>query len=259
MSISVGGLSSHAEESPLVGVLGGMGPAATADFFAKLVRATPAATDQEHLRTIVWSDPSIPDRSEALLGRGPDPLPSLLVGLQLLDRAGATIIAIPCATAHAFLPQLRQATSRPILSMIEATVDGVLRTGPGVGAVGLLATTGTVRAGLYQDAFGRHGVECLLPADADQQSVMAAIRLVKAGRFDQARQALVAPLRALAEAGAQLMIAACTELPLVLDALTPAGTGFDATMALADAVVTHARGQVLTSRNRESSCQNASV
>lgn len=84
-----------------VGVLGGMGPLATADFYTKFVRLTPARTDQEHPRVFIDSNPKIPDRTAGLFGQGPDPAPALVATAQGLVRAGADVIVIPCNSAHA--------------------------------------------------------------------------------------------------------------------------------------------------------------
>jgi len=106
--------------SPVVGILGGMGPAATADFYAKLTSRTPAVSDQDHLRVIIWSDPTIPDRSRALTGEGPDPTPTLRRGAQGLRAAGASLLAVPCNTAHAFLPGIMDGLDIPVVDMIAA-------------------------------------------------------------------------------------------------------------------------------------------
>lgn len=109
---------STSTKAEIIGILGGMGPAATADFYAKLVAITPGSSDQDHLRTVIWSDPTIPDRTEALLGGGPDPTPWLLDGSRVLREAGATVIAIPCNTAHAFVPRIADRVGLPIVHMI---------------------------------------------------------------------------------------------------------------------------------------------
>lgn len=229
---------SEPEKSTLVGVLGGMGPAATADFFAKLVRATPAGSDQEHLRTLIWSDSSVPDRTDALLSNGPSPLPRLLEGVRLLESAGATLIAMPCSTAHAFLPELRLASPVFILSMIDITVHRLRRSTPSVTVAGLLATTGTLVTGLYQDGLKAQGIDTVVPAPLLQQRcVMRAVRLAKAGKLDAAAQALAPAVRSVAVAGAQIVVAACTELPLLLGDQAESLPVFDPTTALAQDVV----------------------
>jgi aspartate racemase len=223
----------------IIGILGGMGPAATADFYGKLVAMTPARSDQEHLRTVIWSDPTVPDRTEALLGDGPDPTPALLHGCRVLRDAGATVIAIPCNTAHAFIPRFAAAAGLPIIHMIDE-VAGHLAADPAVRTAGLLATNGTVRSGLYQQSLRGAGIELVLPDPTSQdEEVMTAIRAIKAG---QRGDAVVKPLRRaaerLVERGAQSVIAGCTEIPL---GVSPAEVDFppllDPAVVLARALI----------------------
>ncbi|GAA2804337.1 aspartate/glutamate racemase family protein [Saccharopolyspora taberi] len=225
---------------PTVGVLGGMGPAATADFYAKLIRATPADTDQEHLRVIIWSDPTTPDRTRALLEGGTDPTPWLTYGARVLAAGGADVIAVPCNTAHAFLPAVIERVGVPLVHMIERTSRHLAALRPPVREVGLLATTGTVRAGLYGEWLAAAGVALLEPDAASQaDEVMAAIRLIKAGRRDPGLLASAA--RRLVERGAQAVIAGCTEVPLGLRADDLPVPLVDPTQVLAEAVIAHAR------------------
>ena len=201
----------------IIGVLGGMGPAATADFYAKLVRATPASTDQDHLRVLIWSDPSIPDRTAALLGGGADPVPLLTDGATRLRSAGAAFLVVPCNTAHAFLPRVRERVDVSFLSMIEATATRIAGESASVARVGLLGTTATVQSGLYREELDRYGLELVAPTPTAQARVMAGIARVKAGAIDAEAWRLVSEAAtALADAGAELIIAGCTELPLAL-------------------------------------------
>ena len=204
--------------SEVIGILGGMGPAATADFYAKLVSMTPGSTDQDHLKTVIWSDPTIPDRTEALIGDGPDPTPWLLNGGRVLREAGATVIAIPCNTAHAFVPRIRDHLGLPIVHMIDEVAGHLAASRPPVRTAGLLATTGTIRAGLYQEWLARVGIRLVLPDPASQNGeVMAAIRAVKAGERGPAAAApLTRAAHRLIERGADAIIAGCTEIPLGL-------------------------------------------
>ncbi|MGW0204795.1 aspartate/glutamate racemase family protein [Streptomyces sp. NPDC003233] len=226
----------------IIGILGGMGPAATADFYAKLVSMTPGHSDQDHLRTVIWSDPTIPDRTEALLGNGPDPTPWLLNGSRVLREAGATVIAIPCNTAHAFVPRIADHVGLPIVHMIGEAASHLTTLQPAVRTTGLLATTGTVRAGLYQEWLDRHGIRLVLPDPASQQDqVMAAIRAVKAGNHGEAAAPLVDVAQQLTEQGAQAVIAGCTEIPLGLPADAVDVPLIDPAAILAKALVRRAR------------------
>src|SRR5699024_9848860 len=134
----------------VLGVLGGMGPAATADFLDKLAARTPAARDQEHIATIVYSDPSTPDRSDAMVAGGPDPAPALVRGIEFLCSAGVSAIVVPCNSAHFWFDQMQQAATVPVLHIVDAVAEQVRGTGPGITRLGLMSTDGTARSGVYQ-------------------------------------------------------------------------------------------------------------
>ncbi len=229
----------------IIGILGGMGPAATADFYAKLVATTPGTSDQDHLRTVIWSDPTIPDRTEALLGDGPDPTPWLLEGSRVLREAGATVIAIPCNTAHAFVPRIADHIGLPIVHMIGEVARHLTTLNPRIHTVGLLATTGTVRAGLYQEWLDRFGIRLVLPdATAQDAEVMTAIHAVKAGTNDDRTTALLArAARRLTDQGAQAVVAGCTEIPLGLPADAVDVPLVDPALVLARALVRRATAE----------------
>jgi aspartate racemase len=207
------------ESNGVVGILGGMGPAATADFYLKLVRATPATIDQEHLQVLIWSDPTIPDRTDALLTHGKDPTPALIAGARLLRQSGAGMLAVPCNTAHAFLAAVQAEVDIPIVHMIEETANYIQLLKPGVRRVGLLSTTGTQKAGLYQGWLDRKGIQVLTPRpDSQERLVMAAIRGIKGGKSGlDVKLQLTDAARELIDAGAQAIIGGCTEVPVGLD------------------------------------------
>ncbi len=206
------------DPSEIIGILGGMGPAATADFYAKLVSVTPAETDQEHPRTVMWSDPTVPDRTEALLRQGPDPTPWLVRGGEILRAAGATLIAIPCNTAHAFVPTISEQVGLPVVHMIDEVARHLAAMRPRIRVAGLLATSGTLRAGLYQEWLDRATIALAVPDETTQDTeVMPAIRALKAGvRGEAVSQPLARAAHRLIEQGAQAIIAGCTEIPLGL-------------------------------------------
>ena len=205
-----------------VGVVGGVGPAATVDFLAKLVKNTPAGKDQDHIKVVVEQNPQIPDRTAHLVGEGADPTVSLYSTCKRLEAADAALIAIPCNTAHAFVERIQPYLSIPIISMLETTAEHLREHLAPSAKVGLLATTGTVRSGLYAEALARVGLDLLVP-DADQQAqVMSAIygpSGVKAGfTSGPCASQVQAALAHLVDRGAQAVILGCTELPLVLAA-----------------------------------------
>jgi aspartate racemase len=227
----------------IVGILGGMGPAATADLYAKIIAATPAERDQDHLHVVIWADPTVPDRSTALLHGGVDPTPWLRRGAEKLVAMGASFIAVPCNTAHAFLPRIAADIPVPFLHMMEETATAIEVAHPTIERVGLLATSGTVAAGLYQEWFARHHIEVAVPDEETQERyVMRAIHCVKSGQTGRDVTELVGEAaRYLVNHGAEAVITGCTELPLIFkngDAAVPV---IDPTAVLAEAVVRHAR------------------
>lgn len=205
-----------------IGVVGGVGPAATVDFLDKIVRHTPAGCDQDHLKLVVEQNPQIPDRTGHLLAGGPDPTIALYATCKRLEAADADLIAIPCNTAHAFVERIQPYLSVPVVNMLDVTVNHVQTQLPPGEPVGLLATSGTVRSGLYERAAARVGRTLLIPDEAHQAQVMAAIygeQGVKAGFTQGAcREALLAALAHLVQRGVRAVILGCTELPLVLPA-----------------------------------------
>ncbi len=205
-----------------IGILGGMGPEATAYFYGLLIRRTRAARDQEHVPVVIWADPRIPDRTAAILRRGPSPLPALQRGLRALERAGADLAVIPCITAHVFLEKLRASSPLPVVSLVEETVRFLRSEKPRCKTAGLLASSGTVTSGLFQSALDAAGLSVLTPVAAEQKRVMEAIygeRGIKAG-FTRGRPAkLLREIAArLVRRGARVIIAGCTEVPLALQA-----------------------------------------
>ncbi|MFO1067225.1 MAG: amino acid racemase [Geminicoccaceae bacterium] len=227
-----------------VGVLGGLGPEATVDFMARVLALTPARCDQDHLHLLVDCDPRVPNRNEALAGTGPSPVPALTAMARRLEAAGADFLVIACNTAHAFLPALRPAVRIPFLGMIEATVDSLRRSAPGASRAGLLAADGCRRARLYEPALEHAGI---LPVQLDaaaQARLMALIYAIKAGdRGGGVREEAMALARRLVADGAQAIVAACTELPLVLQAGDVPCPFVDSTAALAEATVAVALGR----------------
>lgn len=210
-----------AEGRPLkVGVVGGVGPAATADFLAKIVRNTAARRDQEHVKLVVEQNPQIPDRTEHLLGDGADPTIALYSTCKKLEAAGADLIAIPCNTAHAFVERIQPYLAVPVVNMLHETVDYIRRHYPERDRVGLLATSGTVASGVYAEAMARAGLQLVLPDDEHQARVMNAIygpKGVKAGfTAGECVDDLGAALASVVERGAQVIVLGCTELPLLL-------------------------------------------
>ena len=205
-------------KSPLtVGVLGGLGPEATLDFYAKVIALTPAARDQEHLHLIIDSCPQVPNRNEAVAGTGPSPGPALAAMARRLENAGADFLVMACNAAHAFQADIEAAVSVPFVSIIDETVRATMKRCPGVQTVGVLGSSGCLDSRLYQTAFARHGLEVVVPQGAERESFMRLLYRVKAGDKGAAvRAALQNLAESLIAGGAEAVVAGCTEVPLVL-------------------------------------------
>ena len=199
----------------VLGVLGGMGPLASAQFMLRLTLLTPARCDQDHLPAVLWSDPRVPDRTEARLHGGPDPLPALLRGIRGLETAGCGAIAIPCNTAHGWFEPMQAATRLPILHIVDAAADDLARQGITEGPVGIMGTAGTLAMRLYQQRLEQWAYTCMVPNEAlMNRLVTPAIALVKAGRVAEAYAPLAEVATSLALAGAKAVVLGCTEIPL---------------------------------------------
>ena len=196
------------------GVLGGMGPESTVDFMAKVIAATPAGTDQDHARLLVDQNPGVPSRQAAILEGGEDPGAVLAAMARGLEQAGADFLVMPCNTAHAFTQAIAAAVSIPLVSIIDVTVAACREHE----AIGLLATAGCLEAGLYQKALDAAGIAVVIPDEAGVAEVQQLVMEVKGGNCGPditARMRSVA--KALVGRGASALVAACTEIPLVLD------------------------------------------
>jgi aspartate racemase len=232
---------SEIRNPPLLGVLGGMGPLAAADFLAKLAQETPATRDQDHVPYVAWGVPQIPERPAAILGKGESPLPQMLHGIAALKQAGAQAIAIACNTAHYWHEELQREGGLPILHIADAACDLLAERGITTGSIGLICTEGTLRAGFFQQRFAARGLGCIASTPADQQGlVMPAIAAVKTNDLALAHTLAVQAVLRLHEAGARAVVLACTETPLAIDHAPSAATPLciDATRALARACVT---------------------
>lgn len=225
-----------------LGVLGGMGPAATVDFLNKLISLTEASCDQDHVPVVAMSDPRIPDRSAAIEGRGPSPEPMLIALLSRLETAGADLIAIPCNTAHHWFDALQAASSVPLLSIIDAVLETILSSAPSDSQVGILATEGTILANLYHQPLIAAGYlpEALDPVWRDR-FVEGGIRQIKAGNTPAGLVLLEKALEELTRIGCRHAILGCTEVSVAFgnDRSRPGVTLHDSNRSLAQMALRH--------------------
>jgi len=205
------------QKTQVVGVLGGLGPEATLDFYAKVLALTPATRDQEHLRLLIDSNPRVPNRNEAVAGTGPSPGPLLAAMALGLERAGADFLVMVCNAAHAFQGEIETAVSIPFVSIVTETCEATLRAVPGLKTVGVLGSSGCLDAGLYQDAFAERGVTALVPEGTERDRFMKVLYRIKAGdKGAEVRETMRALAGSLIAEGAEAIVAGCTEVPLVL-------------------------------------------
>lgn len=202
----------------VLGVLGGMGPLASAHFMLRLTLLTPADRDQDHIPSVLWSDPRVPDRTAARLGTGPDPLPTLMRGVAGLRAAGCGAIAIPCNTAHGWYEPMARAAGVPLLHIVDAAATELRRIGVGNGTIGLMGTAGTLAMRLYQDRLADRW-NIIEPEPAQMERLVTpAIALVKANRVAEAYPPLAEVVTSLAARGASAVVLGCTEIPLGIQA-----------------------------------------
>lgn len=217
-----------------------MGPAATVDFLAKIIAATPAQRDQDHVPVVVWSDPRIPERNAAILdpAGNPSPVAALRHGARQLQAAGATFIAIACNTAHHWHADIQHAVTIPVLHIADIAVAALRDRGcPPDSAVGLMVTNGTLASGYYAARLERAGFTPIVPAAEVQADIAASILAVKRADLDLARRLASGAARKLHGAGAAILLLGCTELPIALRADSQNPPVLDATTCLAEACV----------------------
>ena len=231
------------EQKNTLGVIGGLGPIATAHFMELIIRMTEAATDQEHLDMIIYNCPSIPDRTSYILDQTrPNPLPEMIRVGNALARQGAKLIAIPCMTAHYFHRELTRYIEAPIVHAIHETAVHLKK--HGISRAGIMATDGTIRSKLFQQELERHGIEAVIPGPEGQKCVMSVIYDdIKANKPADMEKFHFASSELRAQ-GAQAIILGCTELSLVKRDY-PIGAGYlDAMEVLAQTCVIRCGGKL---------------
>lgn len=197
-----------------LGIIGGLGPMATAYFLQLLTQMSDAGTDQEHIEVYMVSRPSIPDRTAYLLGESEEsPLPEMAEAGKQLRRMGAELLVMPCVTGHYFHKEIERSAGIPMVDAIEETAAYLQERN--IRRAAILATDGTIKSGLFQRAIERRGMECFIPDAAGQKEIMDIIyRDIKAGKPVHMRdfEMVSGTLRLQ---GAEVILLACTELSLL--------------------------------------------
>jgi len=195
--------------SKTVGVIGGMGPEATVDFLRRIVAATPARDDADHIRVLIDNNPKIPSRLAALVdGTGEDPLPVLIAMAQGLEKQGADFLTMPCNTAHYYLPRIAQAVSIPFLDMVALSIARLRDK-----RIGMLASPAVQKVGLYAARLERAGHVAVFPDADGEAKLLDVIRAVKASALTARHRRDYAQVAGALDADAYLI--ACTELSVI--------------------------------------------
>jgi aspartate racemase len=197
-----------------LGILGGMGPAASAEFVTRLIRQTPASHDQEHIPFVLWNEPRIPDRSTSMRNGDNQPLLWLLQGVQALKTVGCDHIVIPCNSAHFWYNEMAR-FGVPILHIVDSIADQLRALHLDHETIGVMGTQGTIEHGLYQSRLESQGWTCIVPDCAEMDFfVQPAIDLIKAGKIMESQLLLMKVIHSLIDRGAKAIVLGCTELPL---------------------------------------------
>lgn len=234
------------KKEKIVGIIGGMGPEATVDMMSRVIRATPATDDIDHIRMLVDNNPKIPSRIKAIIeGTGENPAPCMIEMARNLVAWGADFLVIPCNTAHYYYDAVQAAVKTPVLNMIDLTVSVITTENPEVRRLGLLASTAVLMTGLYKKRFEGKGLDLIAPLDPVQAKVMTAIRQIKTGDFGSREiETVNAAAKELTAAGAEVLIVACTELSIISSDFESDVRLYDTSQVLAEAVVKEARKKV---------------
>ncbi|MEM7195969.1 MAG: amino acid racemase [Pseudomonadota bacterium] len=202
----------------IVGVIGGLGPAATLEFCRRILDHSEATSEQDHIHLIIDNNPKVPDRNAAICGSGLSPLPALVSSAQRLESAGADFLVMPCNSAHAFAPGIQRAVAIPLLNMIEQTVTELVSRHHNTDSIGILAADACLTAELYQTALGDQGIAFHRLSDRQQSRFMKTLYTIKTyGVSSKERHAMQDFANHLHDQGAEIILAGCTEVPLALD------------------------------------------
>lgn len=231
--------TSRASREKIVGIIGGMGPEATVDLMNRVIKATSARDDIDHIRMLVDNNPKVPSRIRALIEKnGESPLECLQDMARRLEGWGVDFLAIPCNTAHYYHHGVQQAVSIPLLDMIGLSVNAITSEVPDLKTVGLLASSAVFDLGLYNGRFADAGVTLMDTEPGEQGIVMSTIRKIKTSSYGpEVVEAIQNVADNLARRGAQAILVACTELSIIGGQITPATRMFDASQILAEAIV----------------------
>jgi aspartate racemase len=218
---------------PRIGVLGGMGPLASAEFIVKLVHATPARRDQDHFPVTLDSSPQIPDRPSAIYDNGPDPMPAMVRVLRGLEAAGCALVAMPCNTVHYWYDRLAAQTALPIVHIADAVAARLREVAPQARRVGVLGSAVMADQAIYSKRLGDEWEWIYATHGELEELVLPAIAAVKSGDLPRGRVLFLDALQRLVARGPDAVVLACTEIPVVINQEDVSIPVIDSTAALA--------------------------
>lgn len=221
-----------------IGIIGGMGPLATCDLYRKIIQVTTASCDQDHIRVCIDGNTKIPDRTEAILHGGENPVSEMIKSALRLEGMGVDVLIMPCNTAHYFYSHLSSFVDVPFINMIEETANVIADSG--IKKIGLLATDGTIRSGVYEKTLSDRGIIVEKPDTEGQEAVMELIyQGVKSGNYNMETSRFEKTTRSLLDKGAEVLVLGCTELPLAFQKWKFSEPTIDPTLVLATKAVAY--------------------
>jgi aspartate racemase len=230
-------------ETKTIGILGGMGPAATVELMSRIIRKTPAKDDDDHLRMLVDNNPKVPSRIKALLeGTGADPLPELQRMAKGLEAGGADFLVMACNTAHHYHAELAASVAIPFLSIVDVAASRLAEDYPQARRIGFLASPAVRQTGVYDSAFGERGLIIVYPDEEDSAELLGIIREVKEGLTGSVQRERFHRVARDLASGVDAVLVACTELSMLPLPETERFLVLDTLDLLADAVIAKARG-----------------
>lgn len=206
----------------IVGIIGGMGAEAGCYFYERLIKNTKARNDHDHIETILYTNVHIPDRTQAILYGGESPVEEINKSIKLLEKSGATILVMPCVTAHYFIDEIIYSECSTLLNLLQLASERIFNQKPLIKKIGVIATTGTLKSGLLNPYFEKNGKKLIFLKNTAQEDLVMNAIFGKNGiknshdRTD-ARARILESVRLLRKNGAEAILSSCTEIPLVLN------------------------------------------
>lgn len=221
-----------------IGIIGGMGPLATIDLYEKITFNTKAEKDQDHIHIIIDSYPQIEDRTAYILYGGKNPKDKLIESAKRLENAGADALIMPCNTAHFFAKDIEKEVSIPLIHIVKSTAEAIKNKYPKANKIGLIATTGTLKSGVYANILKDYGYHIIELDERLENDIMDCIyKGVKAGKTEEYVPLFQKCVDKVTDMGADVLIAGCTEIPILVPHIKSKIPVVDATLELALAAV----------------------